>query len=103
MRMKRSELKEIIEEVLSESNLMKESGRDFSNADPEKYGKAIAKDIGMPVNNWAGYSDGFSFTTPKELDAYKAAYAWQHVKRVNVKKAGGPAAKGEWLVQIKTK
>jgi hypothetical protein len=57
----------------------------------------ISKDLGMKISNFADYADGFSFTVSTELEAYKAAYKYQGVKKVVVKFAPNVNA---WLVQV---
>jgi hypothetical protein len=57
----------------------------------------ISKDLGMKISNFADYGDGFSFTVETELEAYKAAYKYQGVKKVVVKFAPNVNA---WLVQV---
>ena len=53
--------------------------------------------LGMKIANFAEYSDGFSFTVATELEAYKAAYAYQGCGRVSVREA--KSVEG-WLVQL---
>jgi hypothetical protein len=62
--------------------------------------RRISSDLGIAVDNFADYSDGFSFTVTTELEAYKAAYKYQGSKRVVVKEA--PIVSG-WLVQVYSK
>jgi len=57
----------------------------------------LSLQINDKVENFSEYHDGFSFTTLTELGAYKAAYAYQGCKRVNVKFAPNVNA---WLVQV---
>lgn len=62
----------------------------------------LSRDLGVPfvLGCMNMYSDGFSFVVPDELSAYKAAYQYQHVPRVNVTEAPNV---GGWLVQVFTK
>lgn len=61
--------------------------------------KSLSSDLKAQVANLATFHDGFSFTVPTELDAYKAAYKYQGCKRVVVKEAVNV---GLWLVQVYT-
>jgi hypothetical protein len=60
----------------------------------------IGKDLHCYVSNFAEFSDGFSFTVVNELDAYKAAYKYQGVKKTVVKYAPNI---NMWLIQVYSK
>ena len=49
------------------------------------------------IDNFAEYENGFSFTVSTELEAYKAAHAYQHCKETKISQA--PNING-WLVQV---
>lgn len=52
----------------------------------------------IPTSHFADFgSSGFSFCVPSELEAYQAAYIYQHSKRVNVTQA---APGFGWSVQV---
>ena len=44
---------------------------------PEIAIERISSALGYPIAHFMQYSDGFSFTTETELQAYKAAYDYQ--------------------------
>jgi hypothetical protein len=60
---------------------------------------SLGNSIGMSIDNFAQYHDGFSFTVETELEAYKAAYKYQGCKKVVVKYAPNVYL---WSVQIYT-
>jgi hypothetical protein len=69
---------------------------------PERVNRFLAdlgQKLGVQVENFADYHDGFSFTVPTELAAYKAAYLYQG-SRVVVKYAPNIEA---WSVAIYNK
>lgn len=62
--------------------------------------RRISVDLRIKVSNFFDYHNGFSFTVPTELEAYKAAYKYQGVKQVIVREAPSVNA---WSVQVITK
>lgn len=60
--------------------------------------KKMSQVYGMPVKNFAKYSDGFSLTCADELDAYKLAYTLRFAKSTVVTKTHA----GLWLIQVKS-
>lgn len=61
--------------------------------------QSLSADFKTTVSNFTTYHDGFSFTVPTELDAYKAAYKYQGCKQVIVREAPNVSA---WSVQVYT-
>lgn len=47
--------------------------------------ESLGNSIGMTIDNFAAFHDGFSFTVPTELEAYKAAYHYRYSDKVTVK------------------
>lgn len=65
----------------------------------EQREKTLSNDLGMEIDRLTYYADGFSFTVETELEAYKAAYKYQHRQNVHVVK---PDYSNDWLVHIYT-
>lgn len=62
--------------------------------------KSLEKNLGMKIDNFSEYSDGFSFTVQTELEAYKAAFKYRGCENTWVKYAPNVSA---WSVQVYTK
>lgn len=58
--------------------------------------KSLGRSLGMEIDNFTEFHDGFSFTVKTELEAYKAAYKYQPL-RVVVRYAPNV---GLWSVQV---
>lgn len=59
--------------------------------------KSLSSEWGIKVSNLATFHDGFSFTVPTELEAYKVAHKYQNCRRTIVIEAPNVNA---WLVQV---
>lgn len=57
----------------------------------------LSNALGVEVQDFYKYYDGFSFTVPTELSAYKAAHKYQGPK---LRTAIRPTLAGRWTVQV---
>ena len=63
----------------------------------DKMNKGISKVVGCEVFSSERYENGFSFCVATELEAYKAAYAYQSMTHVTVRYSTNLEC---WLVQV---